>query len=194
MPLTLITDPGASDANSFSSLDEFRTYASTRLPSITWWESASDDTLIAAKIYSTRLLSSCVDWTGLASSESQSLSWPRNGMFNRNGFVIPGNVIPSELKNADCELALLSGAEGTDLTSTNDALKLGVSGVNAKGVSVTFQDLDLSTKEAVDMVIKRQGPEYDYLNVLPLSVRLLLVPSWYKRKPIRTQPTLWIFG
>lgn len=183
MPLTPTS--GSDSANTYATLAEYDTYAETRTPSIAAVLAATDDQKEAALVVACRSLDSNFDWTGGAVDATQALTWPRSGMLTRNGFAISTTTVPRELKNAQCELAYQMLITGTDLVSDDDAAKAGVASVKAGSVAVTFQNVDTSTQEAVDMLLRRMGSEFNYLsNAIPGEVRRLLVPSWFN------QPTM----
>lgn len=175
MPVLDATVGGVS-SNSYATLAEAATYFDERIPLPTPWV-ASGDSSIRALIMAARVLGSFssvktilrVDgtsryyqtsamWTGAPATTTQRLAWPRTGMFDRNGNAIPSNVIPSDLKEAQAELAgqLLMG----DLTLDNTVSVGGIKSVSAGSVSVTFKDM-----------IER--------HVLPDGVIELMPTSWF---------------
>lgn len=189
---TIDATPGSPTANSFATVSDFREYASTRQPSFTWLtDTTTDDEISGKLIAACRRLSPSLEWTGIASTDTQILPWPRKGMLSANGFAIPDNVNPLDLIYAQCELAGQMG--DADLMSDDAAAKAGVSGVTAGSVSVQFQSRDISSVEAVDVSVRKSSPEFAYLS-LPDAVRLLLVPSWYKISTLRYPGQLQFFG
>lgn len=176
---TIVATPGASNANSYLTLQEAIDYFATR-SAVAGWDDADDQSVLV--IMATRTIDMLLSpsrvyvpgtdgkpgyfkigraWTGATASSTQALAWPREGMFNRNGFPIANNVIPQDLKNAVAELA---GALGTkDLLSDDDAIIQGITSVKAGSVAVSFN------RSQVLMATK----------MLPDSVLALLVPSWY---------------
>lgn len=184
MPLN--TTPGDPAADSFATLAELNTYAANRPGMPEWFATATDAQKEAAMRIAAKILDACFDWTGAAVTETQALTWPRTGMFTRNKFPIPSSgasSITSPLKDAQCELAIQAGAG--DLLAENDAKKQGIASVKAGSVAVTFQNQDSSTKEAVDIFLRRMGSEFLYVSdSVPQSVRMLLVPSWFKQPTV----------
>ncbi len=137
MPLTVITTPGASDANSYCSRAEATTYHEAHLYGSVW-TSASDVNKDAALVWATRLLDEQIEWSGYAKSNEQALRWPRDGVLDRDGrFYFANTIIPPFLKNATAELArhLLAG----DRTQERS---IGIQEVTADTVSVTFDKHD----------------------------------------------------
>lgn len=187
----LITTPGASNANSWASQEEYLAYALTKFPLVTWHLSATSDYIDQVLIAACRLLNVAPNWTGAVSSSTQALTWPRLGMLDRNGNSIDSTANPSDLKLAQCELAAQIGS-GVDTTSDNDAVRAGVKSVKAGSVQVDFQAIS-DTMEAVDVAVRRDAAKFNYLK-LPDAVRLLLVPSWYTESTVRPGPQIAVFG
>lgn len=182
--MALDTTVGGASANSYATLTEFNTYADSRLPAVTWFATATDAQKEAALIMGARLLDAMFAWTGAAVDSVQVLCWPRSGMLTRNGFSIDTTENPQALKDAQCEFALQLGAG--DRVSDNDAVKQGISSVTAGSVSVEFKDVSEDTAESVDMILRRMGSDFNYLNkTVPDAVRQLLVPSWYSQPSIK---------
>lgn len=108
---TLIPTIGAPDANSYETLAEANTYFDERIPLPTPWV-ASGDASIRALLTATRTLDMMAvrhktlqlatngqkylivtrAWTGAPASSTQRLSWPRVGMFDRNGNALNADI------------------------------------------------------------------------------------------------------
>jgi hypothetical protein len=186
--MALNTTPGDASQDSYATLAEFNSYAENRLPVIAGVATATDAEKEAAMRHAARSLDANFDWTGSAVDAVQALTWPRSGMFTRNGFAIASSgaeSITKPLKDAQCELAyqLLGGA---NLTGDNDAEKFNVSSVKAGSVAVSFQSTESTNNvEAADIAIRRMQSEFNYVSLaIPGEVRRLLVPSWFE------QPTM----
>lgn len=177
MPAVIVATPGASNANSFLTLAEANAYYDTRIP-VPEWENFSGDNS-ALVIMATRLMVSMYSpsrklvrmqppedsyylvkptWTGAVATTTQSLPWPRTGMYDRNGNAIASNVIPQDLKDATAELAIQL-AKG-DRTFDSDAYVQGLKSVQAGSVSLSFRD------------------SFDATKIIPDIVFDMLVPSW----------------
>src|SRR6478609_1155881 len=192
MSVTLISTPGATDANTFASLAYFKTYIATRLPAVPWAVaalsvgSAGDDVLSNALIAAARELRSCFRWNGVIAVSGQALPFPRVGLLTRNNEPLPSSgaeSLASDLLDAQCEWALQLGAG--DRLSDNDALAKGVSSVKAGSVGVSFQSVS-DTLEAVDTLLRRNRADMTYVSgVVPDEVRRLLVPGWYREASVR---------
>jgi hypothetical protein len=95
---------GIATANSYVTLAEVATYHTDR--NNTSWGSASTASQTAAVIDATRYLDTEFSWDGgMRVSSTQALLWPRKMMYDMEGFALSG--IPTVLKNAACELALV---------------------------------------------------------------------------------------
>jgi hypothetical protein len=185
MPVTLVTTPGAPDANSYASLDEARAYIATRFPQVT---DPGDDVLSAWLVAGTRETDASFAWTGTAANaDVQALDWPRAGMLNKRGGVIAINVVPLELKNAATEFGVQLGAG--DRISDNDVLKKGITGIKAGSVELRFSDVQggkAASYEGGEVLVRKEQSDMRYVgDAVPNEVRRLLVPGWYDEADIQ---------
>lgn len=88
-------------------------------------------------------------WTGAPATTTQRLAWPRTGMYDRNGNLIPSNVIPQDLKDALSELA--GALKKGDRTLDNDVIVQGLTSVRAGSVALSFKN-DIIPQVIPDMV------------------------------------------
>lgn len=180
--VTIISTPGALDANSYATIAEANQYFNDRLPlSVPWI--GSGDTEGQAMVMAARYIDAMASpmtmfnppskssggaagqgsyvtrphWTGQPATSIQRMAWPRIGMFDRNGNPIDEATIPLDLKYAQCEFA--GQLKITDTTLNNDVIVQGITSVKAGSVAVSFKD---------------QIPP----RVWPDAVWNLLVPSW----------------
>lgn len=138
MPITLVVEDGSGkiDSNTYISLDDADVYFEGRLNN-TAWTSADVATKTAALIQATRLLDSYVTWAGLKKTAEQSLQFPRAGIYVNNTDY--SGIIPTELKNAECELALVLLQQDTQAISDT----VGFSQISVAGtVSLTIDKHD----------------------------------------------------
>jgi hypothetical protein len=157
MALTVITTPGASDANSYCSVAEGDAYHATHLWASKWTDSDPETKAIAV-VMATRLLDTMVEWAEWSTTAEQALRWPRTGVIAADGWdLIDEMEIPQELKNATAEFArqLIVADRTTD--SLVDAM--GLRSFTAGPVSMSFKD-------------------YVPPKVMPDAVMALL-PSWW---------------
>ena len=178
MPPVIVATPGASNANSFGTLEEAAAYFENRLALDPAWVPTGDDAA-RSLIMATMILSSMSMphkrivhekgkdayyvvgryWTGQPATSTQSLAWPRIGMRDSLGREIPVDVIPQELKYAEFELA--GQLRKADLTLDNDVSTQGISSIRAGSVSVSFRD-NIAAKVLPDYVLSLMPPWWFY--------------------------------
>jgi hypothetical protein len=174
MPITIIADPGAANANSYETYAEANTYFEQRIPITPAWAASGNEAYL---LTATKVLDALAQpfktlipaqgsvpayyrirrqWTGQRATATQVLAWPRIGMYDQNGNEIASTVIPQALKDAESELAgsLLKGDRMLD----NDVIIQGLTSMRAGSVSLGFKD------NIVPQVI----PDYVY-NLMPQS-------------------------
>jgi hypothetical protein len=99
---------GRSDATSLLSVADFKTYWDDRGGDY----SSYDDTQIEqALVRSTDHLNRTWDWVGRPTDSDQALCWPRYGAYDKDGYAIDDDEIPTEVEQAAAELALRAAAE-----------------------------------------------------------------------------------
>lgn len=104
--MALIATVGASDANSYVTLDEASAYFEDRANSSDWDAYEQQEQIL---ITSSRLLDWYVNWKGDPTDEDvQSMDWPRTGVTKKNGTSVASDIIPIDVKIAVYELALSS--------------------------------------------------------------------------------------
>lgn len=86
--------------------------------------------------WATSYLDAQTRWYGKKTVESSALRWPRSGVIDRDGIVIPKNSIPRQLKAAVAETARFLVDE--DRTSERD--QDGLKRVKADVVEIEFAD------------------------------------------------------
>ncbi len=149
MSTILITTAGAADANSFADLAYADAYFANTQREATWL-AIGDDNARERALLDAMLVLEGLDWIGGRSSGDQALSWPRmllqrgrlqytyfgsSMLVDYRGRYWPANEVPNQIRNAQCELALLvaqdaSWVEGTfDVTSIRTGIvQLGING------------------------------------------------------------------
>lgn len=176
--MAIDTTVGGVNANSFGSVSEADTYFNEeRLPlPVTLWDDFDNKEI--ALIMATRALVTFLKprrilvketndccayylinrtWTGSPSTTTQALPFPRIGMYDSNGNLIPDNIIPMDLKRAEFELAGRLGQ--ADLTLDNDISIQGITSVKVGSIAVAFKD----NVKAMNLI-----PEY-VMDLLPSS-------------------------
>lgn len=114
---SIIATPGASNANSYCDVAFADDYFGTRLGSDDWDNVDKEVALIQA----TRLLESLFDFPGfIAENSTQALRWPRRYVYDRDERLLSEAVIPKQVKQAVCELALSVGRDGEYLAEVDN--------------------------------------------------------------------------
>lgn len=126
MAITIISTPGDEAANSYVTLDEANTYLEASLNAAIWAD-LDDERKKASLVHATRLIESFM-FGGLKSTSTQALEWPREGVYDRNGYYVAG--VPRKLKDAQCEIAMWELNEPDRLAGrfeleTMEAVKIG---------------------------------------------------------------------
>lgn len=154
MAVTIVVETGAglTTSNSYLSNADADTYNGARLYAEAWMAATEVNQSIAL-VWATRLLDENVDWDGIKTDADQVLEWPRYEVYDKNGFVVASDAVPTFLKNATAELArmLLEG----DLTAEDDTK--GFSRIKAGEVEL---DID----------------KFDRKGIIPRSVAAMLRP------------------
>jgi hypothetical protein len=165
MAVVVVVESGLgtnSAANSLSSVAEINAHAEAHLYLTAWEAEEDEDQKNRAAVLATRLLARHVPWAGYPAVTDQPLPWPRTGCVDRNGNVIPSNVVPALVKEAHAELANAILAE--DRTADPE-----------KGLSSLKVD-----------VIQLNFDKWDRKGVLPREVMAALAPvaRWGSRLSI----------
>lgn len=136
--MDLVATIGGTAANAYITLDDAELYFETRLHK-TEWTAATDDNKEIALMWATRLLDASIEWKGSVVDTDQALQWPRGDVYDRNDTLISETVIPDDILNATCELALaLIRSERTeDLEQDAQGLRR----LTAGPIELEFKDL-----------------------------------------------------
>lgn len=142
MPLTLIIEDGSGveNANTYISLANAEIYFESRANKAVW-SGASDDDKNIALVDAARQMDMMFDWFGSRATEDQGLRFPRFSIYDPDGWMYDSNEIPSELKDAQCEIAL--GVLAEDRTDDPDGI--GIKRVKAGSVEVEFDSTKVKT-------------------------------------------------
>jgi hypothetical protein len=139
MTVTLILETGqiVSGANSYAD----RTFADAFLDRNIYadgWVAATTADKEACLVWATQLLDDGVVWVGQRVSESQALGWPRYQVWDRDGYAIASNVVPTQVQRATSELARLLLLSDR----TAEAETLGYSELEAGPLRIAFDRRD----------------------------------------------------
>ena len=108
--MTLIVEDGTgkTDANAFVDVAFFKAYCDLRGIS---YADYSDTQVEQAIVRATDFLTNSYRWQGFKRNErgnsdgEQSLAWPRSWVEDRNGYSVPNDEVPDEIKRATVEIA-----------------------------------------------------------------------------------------
>lgn len=129
MSLTVEDGTGLAGADAYASIATVDAYATAR--GLTAW-TGEDSVKEAAIREATVYLDASYSWKGAIEVETQALSWPREGVTDKEGREVDG--LPQRVIDACCELAVmkLSAALVTSQTSAE------IASVSAGSVSVSY--------------------------------------------------------
>jgi hypothetical protein len=156
---TIETTIGASDANSFVTLDEAIEYLDGQLNADAFCK-ASDANQKRALIQAARVMDRW-QWVGSQVDSTQALAWPRYDVEDPDGVGLsecplyyPPDEIPQRVKDAQCELALALIAK---TYSPNGNKSRDLKRWQSDGVSIEYADTATDTKQIPDAVIELVG-------------------------------------
>ena len=121
MALVVEDGTGKSNADSYISVTDADTYF-TAHGSPSAWTGLSSANKESALRYATITLDGNWDFWGTITFQTQALSWPRDGAEDGEGRAVGDQTVPSRVKDAVCELALLhtSSALNSNYERGND--------------------------------------------------------------------------
>ena len=184
MASTIDATVGGSDSNSYVTMAEATTYMKDRLHK-TAWDNAGSSDKAAALLWAAKIIDSRMEWLGQRATETQALSWPRvyavdpdpaylptiNELFGRPIIAyIPGDIIPNDIKYAQCEMAL--ALLGSDLSA-----QPGSTGLNSLAVGSLKLDFAPTREQTptiprqVDELLNRYGVSRNAKKVVRKLVR-----------------------
>lgn len=114
--LKVATRRATQSANSYADTDDADDYFAIDTESL--WAALTVDEKQAALVAASQYLDGHYQFIGKVKSPIQLLAWPRVGAIDVDGRLHDG--IPERLKQACCELALISATDGLDNQPTND--------------------------------------------------------------------------
>jgi len=137
MALTIVATAGSASANSYCTVAEASAYNEAHVSGATWSDADPEDQK-RALIMATRQLDAYLSWSGVATTDSQVLAWPRTGMIDPvTEDVIGEDVIPQRLKNAVAEQARLLLVR--DRSAESDTDVSGIASITAGSVQIGFR-------------------------------------------------------
>lgn len=129
------TDPN--NANSYVTNAQADTYFGDAIHGAPW-TAASETTQDQALVTATRMLDRAA-WAGSKTSSSQPLEWPRTGAVDRDGVAISTSVIPTAIREATYELALVlvNNSEAQSGTPAVKTISTGMTSVTFANATAT---------------------------------------------------------
>lgn len=138
--MALIATVGAPDANSYPSVAYAAAYFANRAYGEVWESVAEPDLLLMTG-------SQMIDWyiapAGLKATDTQSMNFPRVGIYTENGNEMDSTTIPSCVLIAACEMAFV--LRDKDRTAANPLN--GLAEVRAGGLSIRTDSSASAGKE-----------------------------------------------
>lgn len=130
---------GGPNANAYVTRAEGDAYFADRLYAIAWTgagDTDKDNSIITAAL----LIDRRVCFTGNSATSTQARRWPVSGHLTRNGYLIPDDELPLDLKHANLELALYLLNAGTDASQPNEVVEQGLTLVKAGPIELRFKE------------------------------------------------------
>jgi hypothetical protein len=139
MAFEVETGSGSATATSYISVADADAYATeVGLTAWTGLDAVKETALIKAQ----RFITQCYrgSWKGTRANETQALDWPRNDVWDQDGYLVSYSTIPAALKEAQVELAVraLTADLVSDLTTSDVGIGSESSSVGSVSYSVTF--------------------------------------------------------
>lgn len=105
MPAFVVEDgTGLTNATSYVSVAEADDYLSIR-PNIDDWTDLDSAGKQAQLMWATRLLDQRAVFYGKKTVPASALQWPRTGVIDKNGLLVPYDVVPQPIQDATVEIA-----------------------------------------------------------------------------------------
>ncbi len=137
--MALDTTVGGAATNSYVTLTEANAYFLNRAHASAWEEEENQEQMLAS---ASAMLDWYVTWKGTRVTGTQSMDWPRSGVYDKIGELYSESVIPIDVKTAVFELALSSLS--ADRTADGDLA--GLSEVRASSLLLKTDDGMYNTK------------------------------------------------
>lgn len=97
---------GLSAANAWASREHVASYAEIDPHHGPAWLALTQEQQERGIVYATRFLDERVDWAGERVHPLSGTRWPRRNVRDRDGALIPDNIIPKQLKDATAAFAM----------------------------------------------------------------------------------------
>ena len=156
MALTFDATVSGETATSYVTVEYADSFFNLRLNSDSWDELTTTEKQ-AALVQATRRIDNEY-FQGDKKSRLQSLQWPRNFIFDKNGYPRDSSVIPSEIEHAVCEMAFYLVDE--DNREVSDSMMTDMKRVKIGPLEYEFRDSRTGDKlpPVVTNLLKAIGP------------------------------------
>lgn len=111
-------------------------------------------------------------WKGIPATTTQALGFPRSGLTNARGGDLADDVIPNQLKDFQCEVALKVAAE--DRTLENAATAQGLSTLTAGPVTLGWKDGAPNPQLIPNALFKILPPSWWYAFELKYQIKAMV--------------------
>jgi len=90
-----------------------------------------------------------MNWASIRATQAQALRWPQMNAYDQDGWFIATTVIPREVKDANCEMALYLLREDR----TQDSGAIGITSLKVGPIGIDFDTNAAGTKQIPDGVV-----------------------------------------
>ena len=105
LTFTVEDGTGVTGANSYTTVAFADDYASMNASTVVAWEALTQAQKEHYLMWATHILDTLTKWEGNKVSQDNELSWPRQGVADKEGYMIESNTIPKAVKQATAFLA-----------------------------------------------------------------------------------------
>lgn len=105
-PIIVENGTTVSGANSYITVSGIGVYA-TDYGYSDWSASSITDTMREQAVFKSMRYLEGLNWNGTKATQAQSLEFPREDLYDRNGYLVANNTVPQAVINAQCEIAIL---------------------------------------------------------------------------------------
>jgi hypothetical protein len=164
MALVLVKEDGTgkTNSNTYALASDGDSYHETRLHVEDWTQASSGDKE-KALAWASRILDDIVDWEGRAVDEDQAMGWPRNGVYDKEGYYVDNYVVPQAVVDATCELARTLLVEDT----TKNPDTQGFSFIKADVVELQIDKADRDSKYILTDLVRSMIAPFGTINGTP---------------------------
>ena len=156
MAVTVTVEDGSQveNANSYVTVAAITAWVLTNPHDDTWADLTAAQ-MNGYAVMGCRILNEQMDWDGWQTDADQALDLPRSGMADKDGNAIDNDEIPTEVQNAQCELARLLAIK--DRTADPDTAGFKEIGVGSIKLVIDKADRVPVLADAVWQMVKSFG-------------------------------------